>query len=402
MKESEEIIKQRYELVSGSLNERSRRHLAASEAFVQGRGGISAVSRATGLSRKVISDGIKELQDPNRPQDGRIRQKGGGRKTAISHDPTLQTDLEQLVEPVTRGDPESPLRWTCKSVRTLAQELRQRGHQVSHQSVSKLLHDMKYSLQGNRKTQEGSQHVDRDDQFKHMNQQATTFLVTGDPVISVDAKKKELVGNFKNAGRTWRPEGKPEEVNVYDFPSDAQGRVTPYGIYDLEHNTGWVNVGITHDTAEFAVESIRRWWNEMGRQQYPHAGRIMITADGGGSNGARVRLWKWELQRFADETGLTIAVCHFPPGTSKWNKIEHRLFAWISQNWRGTPLLTYAIIIQLISATKTATGLTVDARLDTNDYPVKRQITDEQMDSLALKRDDFHGEWNYTISPRCP
>lgn len=399
MKE-EEAIKRRYELVAGDLNERTRRLLAASEALVIGRGGISAVSRATGLSRKVISEGMKDLQDEERESSGRIRRKGGGRKTTVSKDPKLQENLERLLEPVTRGDPESPLRWTAKSVRTLAQELREQGHQVSHQLVSELLHSLGYSLQANRKMHEGGEHPDRDAQFEHINTQAQAFLAEGEPVISVDAKKKELVGDFKNPGREWSPKGKPEEVRVYDFPIQGQGRVTPYGVYDQGRNSGWVNVGIDHDTAEFAVESLRRWWNEIGQDQYPKAKRLLVTADGGGSNGSRVRLWKWELQCLADATGLQITVCHFPPGTSKWNKIEHRLFSFISQNWRGKPLVSYEVILKLIAATKTRAGLTVESRLDTNTYPSGRKISDEQMETLSIRRDTFHGEWNYTILPR--
>ena len=399
MKE-EEAIKQRFELVAEELNERTRRLLAASEALVIGRGGISAVSRATGLSRKAISQGIKELQNEQRAKDRRIRRKGGGRKTTVSKDPRLQEDLERLIEPVTRGDPESPLRWTRKSVRTLAQELRRQGHQVSHQLVSELLHPLGYSLQANRKTHEGGEHEDRDAQFEHINTTAVTFLAEGEPVISVDAKKKELVGDFKNPGQEWHPKGEPEKVRVYDFPIEGQGRITPYGVYDQGRNTGWVSVGIDHDTAEFAVESIRGWWKEVGQEQYPKAKRLLITADGGGSNGSRVRLWKWELQQLADETGLQILVCHFPPGTSKWKKIEHRLFAWISQNWRGKPLVSYEVIIKLIAATKTTAGLTVKSRLDTNTYPSGRKISDEQMDTLLIQRHAFHGEWNYTILPR--
>jgi transposase len=399
MKE-EEAIKRRYELVARDLNERTRRLLAASEALAIGRGGISAVSRATGLSRKVISLGIKDLQDEERVSEGRIRRRGGGRKTTVSKDPNLQEDLERLVEPVTRGDPESPLRWTVKSVRTLAQELKKLGHQVSHQLVSELLHTLGYSLQANRKTHEGGEHPDRDAQFEHINTQAKAFLAEGEPVISVDAKKKELVGDFKNPGREWHPKGESDLVRVYDFPIEGQGRVTPYGVYDQGRNIGWVNVGIDHDTAEFAVESIRRWWNEVGQDLYSEAARLLITADGGGSNGSRVRLWKWELQRLADETGLEITVCHFPPGTSKWNKIEHRLFSFISQNWRGKPLVSYEVIIKLIAATRTRAGLTVQSRLDTNTYQTSRKIADSQMDALLIRRDNFHGEWNYTILPR--
>ncbi len=393
MKE-EEAIKRRFERVARELNERTRRLVAASEAMAMGWGGISAVSRATGLSRKAISHGIKELEEGGGASEGRIRRKGGGRKKTVSKQPSLREDLERLVEPVTRGDPESPLRWTSKSVRKLAKELRQQGHQVSHQLVSELLHELGYSLQVNRKT------VDRDAQFEHLNAQAQAFLAAGEPAISVDAKKKELVGEFKNGGREWRPAGEPEQVRVYDFPIPGVGRATPYGVYDLGQNAGWVNVGIDHETAAFAVESIRRWWNAVGKSQYPEAKRLLISADGGGSNGSRVRLWKWELQQLADETGLTITVCHLPPGTSKWNQIEHRLFAWISQNWRGKPLVSYAVILKLLAATTTEAGLSVQCQLDTNSYPTGRTISDEEMATLSLVPDSFHGEWNYTIRPR--
>jgi Rhodopirellula transposase DDE domain len=318
----------------------------------------------------------------------------------VSLDASLMGDLERLVEPLTRGDPESPLRWTCKSVRKLALQLREQGHQVSYQLVCELLHDLGYSLQANRKTREGGDHPDRDTQFEHVNAAAEAFLAKGEPVVSVDAKKKELVGDFKNAGREWHEQGKAEQVRVYDFPISGLGRATPYGVYDVGANTGWVNVGIDHDTAAFAVESIRRWWNEVGQEQYGGAKRLLISADGGGSNGSRVRLWKWELQKLADETGLCISVCHLPPGTSKWNKIEHRLFAWISQNWRGKPLESYAIILKLIGATRTEAGLTVQCQLDTNSYPAGRKVSDEQMATLCMQPDTFHGEWNYTILPR--
>lgn len=396
----EEEIKRRYERIVSELNERTRRLFAANEAMAIGWGGISIVSRATGLARRVISAGIKELQEGQRAGEGRIRRIGGGRKSTVSKDPRLREDLERLVEPVTRGDPESPLRWTSKSVRKLAKELQQMGHQVSHELVSELLHGLGYSLQANRKTREGGTHPDRDAQFVHLNAQAEAFLAVGEPVVSVDAKKKELVGDFKNAGREWRPQGEPEQVQVYDFPIPGLGRATPYGVYDLGRNTGWVNVGIDHNTAAFAVESIRRWWNEVGRQQYPQAKRLLISADGGGSNGSRVRLWKWEVQQLADETGLSITVCHLPPGTSKWNKIEHRLFAWISQNWRGKPLTSYAVILKLIAATTTEAGLTVQCQLDTNRYPAGRKLSDEEMATLSIQPDSFHGEWNYTILPR--
>ncbi len=399
MKE-EAAIKRRFELVARELNERSRRLVAASEAVAIGWGGISAVSRATGLSRKAISHGIKELQEQAGAGEGRIRRKGGGRKTTVSKDASLSEDLERLVEPVTRGDPQSPLRWTCKSVRKLAKELSQRGHQVSHQLVSELLHKLGYNLQANRKTHEGGDHPDRDAQFEYVNAQAESFLAACEPVVSVDAKKKELVGDFKNPGREWCPQGEPEQVRVYDFPISGLGRATPYGVYDLGQNAGWVNVGMDHDTAAFAVESIRRWWNAVGLSQYPGVKRLLISADGGGSNGSRVRLWKWELQQLADETGLSITVSHLPPGTSKWNKIEHRLFAWISQNWRGKPLTGYAVIVKLIAATTTEAGLTVQCQLDTNTYPAGRKVSDEEMATLSILPATFHGDWNYTIRPR--
>src|SRR6266567_2182261 len=399
MKE-EAAIKRRFELVARELNERSRRLVAASEAVAIGWGGMSAVSRATGLSRKAISHGIKELQERGEGSEGRIRRIGGGRKTTVSKDPSLREDLERLVEPLTRGDPESPLRWTCKSVRKLAEELIRQGHQVSHQLVSEVLYELGYSLQANRKTREGGDHPDRDAQFEYINAQAESFLAEGSPVVSVDAEKIEKEGDFKNAGREWCPQGEPEQVRVYDFPISGLGRATPYGVYDLGQNAGWVNVGMDHDTATFAVESIRRWWNAVGQDQYPEAKRLLISADGGGSNGSRVRLWKWELQQLADETGLSITVCHLPPGTSKWNKIEHRLFAWISQNWRGKPLTSYAVILKLIAATTTEAGLTVQCQLDTNTYPAGRKISDEEMATLSIQPDSFHGEWNYTILPR--
>jgi transposase len=399
MKE-EDAIRRRFKLVAGELNERSRRLVAASEAVALGWGGISAVSRATGLSRKAISHGVKELQEAGGAREGQIRRRGGGRKKTVTKDPRLVEDLEGLVEPLTRGDPESPLRWTCKSLRKLAEELARQGHQVSHQLVSEMLHELGYSLQANRKTREGGEHPDRNAQFEHVNAQAEAFLAAGEPVVSVDAKKKELVGDFKNPGREWYPQGEPKEVRVYDFPIRGLGRATPYGVYDLGQNAGWVNVGMDHDTAAFAVESIRRWWNTVGQSQYPEAKRLLISADGGGSNGSRVRLWKWELQQLADETGLSITVCHLPPGTSKWNKIEHRLFAWISQNWRGKPLTSYAVILKLIAATTTEAGLTVQCQLDTNIYPAGRKVTDEEMASLSILPHSFHGEWNYTILPR--
>jgi transposase len=339
--EQQEVIKARFARVAGTLDERARRAVAASEALAIGWGGITAVSRATGLSRKVIQDGIKALRGtvPG-AAPGRIRRPGGGRKKLVETDQSVRPDLEHLVEPVTRGDPESALRWTCKRVRQLAAQLRERGHRVSQQWVAERLHDLGYRLQGNRKTREGSEHPDRDAQFTHINATAEGFLAAGDPVIAVDTKQKELVGDFKNGGREWRPKGSPEEVRVYDFVIPELGRVSPDGVYDLAHNAGWVNVGLDHDTAAFAVERIRRWWQGAGKRRSPQAARLLITADGGESLGSRVRLWKWEVQRLADETGRSISVCHFPPGTSKWNKIEHRLFAFISQNWRGKPLVS--------------------------------------------------------------
>jgi hypothetical protein len=393
-------IKDRFARVAESLDERARRLVAASEALSLGWGGISATSRATGLSRAAIRRGIAELQGAPAAAPGRIRRSGGGRKKTIDIDPTLQHDLEALVEPTTRGDPESSLRWTCKSLRKLAAELQEQGHRVSHQLVTELLQAAGYSLQANRKTREGADHPDRDAQFAHIAATSADYLATGDPVISVDAKKKELIGDFKNGGREWRPKGEAEDVRVHDFPIPELGRVTPYGVYDLAANAGWVSVGIDHDTAAFAVASIRSWWREVGQARYGQSGRLLITADGGGSNGSRVRLWKVELQRLADETGLTISVCHFPPGTSKWNKIEHRLFSFITQNWRGKPLVSYAVILSLIAATRTARGLAVESVLDMSSYPAGRKVSDEEMAALQIERDEFHGEWNYTISPR--
>jgi transposase len=358
-------ISARYKAIKGSLDERARRLVAAAESQAIGRGGISAVSKATGISRPVIQQGVAELKSPLVLEAGRVRRQGGGRKKAVHKDTTLKADLENLLESSTRGDPEAPLRWTCRSVRQLTGELKRMKHQVSHQVVADLLHELGYSLQANRKTREGSSHPDRNAQFEHLNGKVKWSLARHYPVISVDTKKKELVGNFRNNGRELRPAGDPEKVLVHDFVNPELGRATPYGIYDIGRNSGWVGVGMDHDTAEFAVETIRRWWRSMGRQVYPQASRLLITADAGGSNGSRLRLWKVELQKLADQTGLKIAVCHFPPGTSKWNKIEHRLFSYISQNWRGKPLTTFQTIVSLIAATTTATGLKVHAELDT-------------------------------------
>jgi Rhodopirellula transposase DDE domain len=382
-----------------------RRLVAAAESAAIGYGGVSVVARATGVSRRAITEGMRELSEQKvsrEPLQSRIRRKGAGRKRTVDKDPTLREDLDRLVDPATRGDPESPLRWTCKSVRMLAEELRREGHAVSYQTVAELLHEMDYSLQANQKKLEGSQHADRNQQFEYINRKAQRYLKQGEPVISVDTKKKELVGHFKNPGREWRPQGQPEEVRVHDFEirQPENGKVAPYGVYDLGRNAGWVSVGVDHDTAEFAVESIRRWWRWMGRRSYPKAQRLLITADSGGSNGTRVRLWKWELQQLADETGLEIAVCHFPPGTSKWNKIEHRLFSFISQNWRGKPLISHQVIIDLIAATSTTTGLTVKSKIDTNIYEKGLKVSDQQMAELQLRREKFHGDWNYKLLPR--
>ena len=394
-------IQQRYRALAPVVDERVRRLVVAAEALTIGRGGQVVVARATGVSRQAIRRGIRELSRPEAEADkGRIRRTGGGRKRTVDRDPTLREDLDRLVEPTSRGDPESPLRWTCKSVRQLAAELRRQGHQVSHRLVAELLHDMGYSLQANQKTLEGSAHPDRNAQFEHLSQAVQAQLQAGAPAVSVDTKKKELVGPFKNGGRELCPKGRPEQVLVHDFLIRELGRVSPYGVYDIGQNAGWVSVGVDHDTGSFAVESIRRWWRSMGQPLYPEATRLLITADAGGSNGYRLRLWKLELQRLADETGLEIAVCHLPPGTSKWNKIEHRLFSAISQNWRGKPLLSHAVVVNLIGATTTRTGLRVQSELDTNRYPAGRRVSDSEIEALHLRTDAFHGEWNYALLPR--
>jgi Rhodopirellula transposase DDE domain len=390
----------RFEAVRGILDERSRRLVAAAESAAIGRGGASAVCRATGMSRQVIRQGMAELRQAGIHPPGRVRRPGGGRKKTVAQDPSLVRDLEGLVEPVTRGDPESPLRGTCKSLRKLAQELRQMGHQTSHQLVGRMLHDLGYSLQANSQTLEGTNHPDRNAQFEYLNGKVKRQLQRHPPVISVDTKKKELVGDFKNHGRELRLRGDPEKVRVQDFIIPEWGRANPYGIYDIARNTGGVSVGVDHDTAAFAVESIRRWWNSMGRAVYPRAARLLIRADSGGSNGARVRLWKVELQKLADETGLRIAVRHLPPGTSQWNKIEHRLFSFISQNWRGKPLISHEVIVNLIAATTTAAGLTVHSELDSGTYPSGVKVSDHQIAAMDLRRDKFHGDWNYTLHPR--
>ena len=396
-------IRRRYETLGGAVDERVRRLFVATEALAIGHGGQVAVSRATGVSRTTIQQGIRELQQPElRAVKGRVRRPGGGRKSAVALDPTLRDTLERLVEPTSRGDPESALRWTLKSVRKLAVELKAQGHQTSHRVVAELLHAMGYSLQANQKTQEGTDHPDRNAQFEYLNEAVQQQLWAGEPSISVDTKKKELIGPFKNGGRELRPKGDPEQVLVHDFLIPELGRVSPYGVYDLAQNEAWVSVGIDHDTAAFAVESIRRWWWSMGQPVYPDATRLLITADAGGSNGYRLRLWKIELQKLADETGLELAVCHFPPGTSKWNKIEHRLFSAITQNWRGKPLISHEVVVNLIGATTTSTGLRVTSKLDTNRYPAGRKVSDDELAVIHLRRDAFHGEWNYSLLPRIP
>ena len=390
-------IRQRFSAMSPFLDERGRRVVAAAEAAAAGYGGIAAVSAATGIAASTIGRGLRELSEPR--ELDRVRRPGGGRKTNVAKDARLLIDLAALVEPTSRGDPQSPLRWTCKSVRRLAQELQAQGHEAGRTLVSELLDGMGYSLQGNRKTREGDSHPDRDAQFQHINAAVSAALAAHEPVISVDTKKKELVGDFKNGGREYRPAGDPEKVRVHDFLIKELGRAVPYGVYDLAANAGWVNLGVDHDTAAFAVHSIRRWWQEIGRARYPDATRLSITADGGGSNGSRVRLWKRELQMLANEIGIDIAVHHLPPGTSKWNKIEHRLFSFISQNWRAQPLVSYRVIVDLISATTTKTGLTVRCAIDQNLYPKGIAVSDAEMAALNITHHDFHGEWNYTIAP---
>jgi transposase len=397
----EGAIRDRYAALAPVVDERARRLLLGAEALAAGRGGQGAVVRATGASPATIRRGMRELAEPPGDlQRGRVRRPGGGRKRSADLDATLRRDLEALIEPTSRGDPESPLRWTTKSVRRLAAELGRQGHQVSYRIVGELLRELGYSLQANRKTLEGTHHPDRDAQFTHLNAAVQLQLGLGGPVISVDTKKKELVGPFRNGGRELRPAGDPERVRMHDFVIPALGRASPYGVYDIAANAAWVSVGTDHDTAAFAVESIRRWWHTMGQERYPGATRLLVTADAGGSNGYRLRLWKAELQKLADETGLEIAVCHFPPGTSKWNKIEHRLFSAISQNWRAKPLVSHEVIVNLIAATTTRTGLRVRSELDTNRYPAGRRVSDADMQTLYLRPDAFHGEWNYSLLPR--
>ena len=382
------------------LNERQRRRFAATEARTFGRGGIAAAARACGMAENTVRKGLVELDDPEPLELGRVRSSGAGRKSSTENDPGLLDDLRALVESDVRGDPERVLLWTSKSLRNLAAELRFRGHEVSKDVVGRLLRDrLGFSLQGARKTLEGKQHPDRDAQFEHINATVVRAIAAGQPAISIDTKKKELVGEFKNPGREWRSAGQPPRVNTYDFPSMASGKAIPYGVYDIADDSAMVSVGVDHDTAQFAVAAIAQWWQQFGEDRYPDAHELVITADCGGSNGNRTRLWKTELQQLADRTGLQITVCHFPPGTSKWNKIEHRLFSFVSKNWRGQPLISYEVIINLISATTTTTGLEVHARLDNNTYPDKIEITDQQLAAVNIHPHAFHGEWNYTIKP---
>ncbi len=400
-----ESLRRKYQSLTPALNERLRRLWAAAEAREIGWGGVTAVALATGLSQTTIGVGLRELQGPTAGDLSgstaqRVRRPGGGRRTAVAHDSALLADLEALVDPVTRGDPQTPLRWTCKSTRKLATQLQHQGHSVGYRTVAALLGDLGYSLQSNRKTKEGSSHPDRNAQFEYISDQVLRFQRRGQPVVSVDTKKKELIGDFKNGGREYQQSGHPDEVRVHDFEDKQLGKAIPYGVYDLTSNRGWVSVGIDHDTARFATETLRRWWAKMGSASYPRAKELLITADSGGSNGSRVRLWKLAIQEVADATGLRIKVCHLPPGTSKWNKIEHRMFCHITENWRGRPLRSLEVIVNLIGSTRTEEGLRIEAELDTNSYPKGIGVSDDEMAKLKIKRDEFHGDWNYTISPR--
>jgi Rhodopirellula transposase DDE domain len=396
----ESAIRLRFDALSPVLDERGRRRFAAAEAMAAGYGGVSAVERATGIARSTIGRGLIDLRSEEPELTERVRRLGAGRKPLSETDASLIEDLRGLVEPQTRGDPQSPLKWTCKSLRKLSAALRDMGHRVGRTVVGELLRTLGYSLQANRKMREGSNHPDRDAQFGYINEGVTAALAAGEPAISVDTKKKELIGDFKNGGREWRPKGAPEEVRVHDFVIPELGRAVPYGVYDITDNVGWVSVGIDHDTAAFAVNAIRKWWKLMGRKRYPHARHLLITADAGGSNGTRLRLWKLELQKLADELGLSITVSHLPPGTSKWNRIEHRLFSFITCNWRGTPLVSYQAIVQLIAATTTTTGLKVRCKLDQNTYPAGIKVSDAEIDAININRHDFHGDWNYTLKPK--
>jgi DNA-binding transcriptional ArsR family regulator len=397
VEEIKEPLAMKFAQVFPHLDERQRRIMAAVEARSLGRGGITRVAEATGMSRSTVTAAVKELETGLVVTD-RVRRPGGGAKSITEKYPTLEGALKALVDPETRGDPESALLYTLKSTRQLAAELQAQGYEVSHEMVAQLLRRLRYSLQANAKTREGSSHVDRDAQFRYINDQVAAFSANGDPVISVDAKKKELVGNYKNPGREWQPVGEPEEVNVYDFPGKAVGKAIPYGVYDVQANEGWVSVGGDHDTAAFAVETVRRWYRSVGKPTYPDASRLLICADGGGSNASRSRLWKTELAGLVAETGLEVTVCHLPPGTSKWNKIEHRLFSHISMNWRGRPLVSHEVAVELIGATTTRTGLKVRAERDLGLYPTKIKVSDEDLAAVPLRKHEFHGEWNYTIA----
>ena len=394
-----ETLRKKFERISGVLDERGRRVWAAAEAEALGYGGQGLVAKATGLARTTLyREGVRQAKD-RQPLGERIRRVGGGRKQLTSHQPELRSALEALVDPTTRGDPENPLRWTCLSTRQLAATLTAQGYRIGRQTVAHLLAELGYSLQGNRKTTEGTSHRDRDAQFHYIHGQVQAFQGRGQPVVSVDTKKKELVGDFKNGGQEWRPKGNPERVRTHDFVDKVLGKVNPYGVYDPVANVGWVSVGVDHDTAEFAVETLRRWWEKMGRLRYPAATEVLVTADGGGSNGSRVRLWKVALQRLANATGLRITVCHFPPGTSKWNKIEHRMFSHISMNWRGKPLVSHEVIVNLIASTTTQTGLKIEVEMDHNLYPKGLRVPDEELEKINMQKADFHGEWSYTIRP---
>jgi DNA-binding phage protein len=398
-----ETLKEKFEALQPLMSERLRRYWAATEAKALGSGGMAAVTHATGLSRNTIARGLAELANPETlsiSSPMRSRRPGGGRPPLIETDPTVIQALETLVEPTTRGDPMSPLRWTCKSTRKLAEALQRQGHRVGARTVARLLHALDYSLQANRKTREGSSHPDRNAQFEYINEQVRAFQERSQPVVSIDAKKKELVGDFANKGQEWQPQGTPDEVGTHDFPDPHLGKAIPYGVYDMTTNHGWVSVGIDHDTAQFATATLRRWWQAMGSQLYPQAETLLVTADSGGSNSRRSRLWKVALQSVATAIGLPISVCHFPPGTSKWNKIEHRMFCHITENWRGRPLRSLEVIVNLIANTTTTTGLQIQAELDTHTYPTGLKVSDTELAAVQLTKATFHGEWNYTISPR--
>lgn len=399
------VVEEKYNRLSSDMNEKLRRRWAACEAMAIGRGGISEVARATGLSRTTIRNGIREIREelPELAAEisqSRVRKPGGGRKPLVQKDRKLLGDLQQLVEGSTRGDPQSPLTWTSKSTRRLAAELRQKGHEVSHVTVGKLLRELGYSLQANRKTREGKQHPDRDAQFEYLNRKTRSFQRRKQPVISVDTKKRELVGDFRNGGREWRPKGAPDCVRVHDFRDKDLGVAIPYGVYDVSENEGWISVGISRDTAEFAINTIHEWWRRMGQKVYPGATDLLIMADGGGSNSSRAKMWKVCVQWLSDKTGLKITVCHFPPGTSKWNKIEHRMFCHITENWRSRPLISHSVIVNLISHTTTTTGLRIKAKLDKRDYRTGVTVDDDTIMALNIRRHQFHGDWNYTVSPR--